>query len=154
MYESIHFGFKNMFLYQCVRVFIAFSILLVACKLQANTVQEPDNRWESSSKKGRFNVTISPQQPPIPIGRFHQWVITVKDKKMKPVSGAEIQIGGGMEQHGHGLPSQPLVTRYLGDGDYLAEGMLFNMSGEWTVLLEIKTPKRKDKVVFTIDLAF
>src|SRR4249920_3274177 len=30
---------------------------------------------------------------------------------------------GGMPQHGHGLPTRPVVSRELADGTYLMEGM-------------------------------
>ena len=34
-----------------------------------------------------------------------------------------------MPEHNHGFPTAPRVTENLGEGDYLLEGMRFNMGG-------------------------
>ena len=36
-----------------------------------------------------------------------------------------------MPEHGHGFPTVPEVTEYLGDGKYLVEGLKFSMPGWW-----------------------
>ena len=46
---------------------------------------------------------------------------------------AAITVDGDMPQHGHGLPTRPQVTKHLGNGDYLVEGMKFQMGGWWVV---------------------
>jgi hypothetical protein len=40
----------------------------------------------------------------------------------EPVENATIAVDGDMPEHGHGLPTCPQVTKYLGNGDYLVEG--------------------------------
>ena len=42
-----------------------------------------------------------------------------------------------MPRHGHGLPTKPRVTRPLGNGDHLVEGMKFNMGGWWVVKFRV-----------------
>ena len=55
--------------------------------------------------------------------------------------------------HGHGLPTQPQVTRYLGEGRYLIEGMKLNMAGDWILLFGIETPTLRDqaRLEFNVD---
>lgn len=53
-----------------------------------------------------------------------------------------------MPQHGHGLPTQPRVTRELADGVYQLDGMKFSMTGWWEVKLAIDGPRGADKVTF------
>ena len=59
-----------------------------------------------------------------------------------------------MAAHGHGLPSQPLVTQYLGEGKYLIEGILFNMAGAWTLVIAIKNDNMIDTAQFDMTLDF
>ena len=58
-----------------------------------------------------------------------------------------------MPQHGHGLPTKPRVTRALGHGDHLVEGMKFNMGGWWVVKFHVASATAgADSVVFNVKL--
>jgi hypothetical protein len=58
-----------------------------------------------------------------------------------------------MPQHGHGLPTKPRVTRALGNGDHLVEGMKFNMGGWWVVKFRVASSAAgADSVVFNLSL--
>jgi len=46
------------------------------------------------------------------------------------------------------------MTRYLGNGDYLVEGVLFNMAGKWTLQFLVQTPQQTDRVRFEFDVSF
>src|SRR5262245_47603862 len=79
---------------------------------------------------GRYVALLEPFQPLRP--RHMQTVrVSLRDAKGHAVDDAQISIEGGMPQHGHGLPTRPLVTRCLGDGIYEIEGVRFNMGGWW-----------------------
>jgi len=67
-----------------------------------------------------------------------------------PVTAARIAVDGGMPQHGHGLPTKPLIRRELSDGTYLLEGMKFSMTGWWEIKLALDTPQGADKVTFNV----
>ena len=69
-----------------------------------------------------------------------------------PVDSAVITIDGGMPQHGHGLPTKPRVTRALGHGDHLVEGLKFNMGGWWIVRFRINSATGADSLVFNLKL--
>ena len=53
-----------------------------------------------------------------------------------------------MPQHGHGLPTQPRVTRELAEGSYQLDGMKFSMTGWWELKLAITGPLGEDRVTF------
>ncbi len=57
-----------------------------------------------------------------------------------------------MPEHDHGLPTRPRVTRELGAGDYLVEGMKFHMHGAWQVTFAISTQEATDSVLFDVEL--
>ena len=78
-----------------------------------------------------FVVGYTPSVSPPPINQLHTWTIRVTTPDGRPVEGATITVDGDMPQHGHGLPTRPRVTRSLGDGQYLVEGMKFQMGGWW-----------------------
>ena len=65
---------------------------------------------------------------------------------------AEIVVNGGMPQHDHGFPTSPQVTEELGDGEYLVEGVKFNMAGWWEMTLAITANGQSDSITFNIVL--
>jgi len=60
---------------------------------------------------------------------MHSWILRLETLDGQPVRNAEITVAGGMPKHNHGLPTAPQVTRELGNGDYLVEGIKFQMAG-------------------------
>ncbi|MEX2454967.1 MAG: FixH family protein, partial [Rhodospirillaceae bacterium] len=98
-----------------------------------------------------FHVAIAPETAPVPVNRMHRWVLTVHTPDGKPVEGAAIAVEGGMPDHGHGLPTAPRVTKHLGEGRYLVEGVRFNMTGWWRLRFAIAGSAR-DSVSFNLDL--
>ena len=98
-----------------------------------------------------YRVTMSPAES-IKVGKLHSWNIQVVTADGKPVDSAKITVDGGMPQHGHGLPTRPLVTKQLGDGRHLVEGMKFNMGGWWIVKFEVASSQGSDVVTFNLKL--
>ena len=78
--------------------------------------------------------------------------ITVVDNAGLPVEGASMTIGGGMPQHGHGLPTRPRMTRAVAAGTYEIEGVRFNMGGWWEFKVTIATDRGEDTVTFNLSL--
>nr|WP_165614770.1 FixH family protein [Sinorhizobium alkalisoli] len=83
---------------------------------------------------------------------MHAWTVTLTDANGKSINRATIGIDGGMPQHGHGLPTAPAVTKSLGGGRYLIEGMKFNMPGWWEIDLAIDGPTGADTITFNVVL--
>jgi hypothetical protein len=110
----------------------------------------PVQRWQAGSEGGHFRGTLGPRQGPVRFGAFQDWVLTLLDTDGGAVYPARIGVGGGMPGHGHGLPTQPAVTDYLGDGRYRIEGMKLSMSGRWLLVFAIETPSARDRIVFDV----
>jgi hypothetical protein len=96
----------------------------------------------------KYVVAIHPLADPIAINQMHAWEVKVTSPAGDPVLRAQIDVDGGMPQHGHGLPTRPRVTKELGDGRYLVEGMKFSMTGWWELKLNVQSAGGADKVTF------
>lgn len=104
------------------------------------------------SNGGLYRAQLSPEAIPITVRQMHVWTVTLQTAAGAPVTQANIAIGGGMPQHGHGLPTAPQVTKNLGDGRYQIEGVKFNMRGWWTFELAVIGADGSDVVTFNIVL--
>ena len=99
-----------------------------------------------------FLVSYVSSQEVVPVNQMHQWTLHVETGDGQPVENAVIAVDGDMPQHGHGLPTHPQVTEYLGNGDYLVEGMKFQMGGWWVMDFTITSNGQKDAVHFNMML--
>lgn len=104
------------------------------------------------SKRGLFVVSYQSELQPLQINQLHAWVLHVEDSQGNAISGAEIEVDGGMPEHDHGLATKPRVTRELGNGDYRLAGLRFHMGGNWELLLTIKADGKTDSVVLKVTL--
>lgn len=103
------------------------------------------------SEQRRYVATLQPQQVVRP-RQLQTMRVAIVDGSGKGIDGASILVDGGMPQHGHGLPTQPKVTRNLGGGLYEIEGVRFNMGGWWEFKLAINGVAGADTVTFNFDL--
>ncbi len=127
---------------------LLLSAAVLAAASCATTPPELDLSLKRPTTDGKFVVALQPPATPPAINQIHSWTIRVADKDGNPVRQARIGVDGGMPQHGHGLPTRPRVTRELGDGSYLMEGMKFSMTGWWEIKLAIQAAESADKVTF------
>jgi hypothetical protein len=104
-----------------------------------------------ASVGGRYTAVLQPSQPLRP-RQMQTVMVVVTDSDGHTVDGATIAVDGGMPQHGHGLPTEPRVTRNLGNGAYEISGVRFNMGGWWEFSLDITSSAGSDKVTFNLDL--
>jgi hypothetical protein len=130
---------------------LAFA-LLTGCMMFAKPPQGLDYSRTRTSASGLYRATIRPQGDSIPHGKLHRWTLHLETAAGAPVDSVTIAVDGGMPQHGHGLPTKPRVTRELGDGDHLVEGMKFNMGGWWVVKFRVSAAAGQDSVVFNLKL--
>ena len=105
-----------------------------------------------ASEHGLYRAAIKPEGDSIPQGKLQKWTLHLDAANGSPVSAAKVAVDGGMPQHGHGLPTKPRVTRELGNGDYLVEGMKFNMGGWWVVKFRVSSTVGADSLVFNLNL--
>jgi len=85
------------------------------------------------------------------IDTLHSWTLHLETVDGKPVENATITVHGDMPGHGHGLPTKPIVSE-RSNGDYLVEGMKFQMTGWWYVDFGISGSKGSDTVRFNFIL--
>ena len=125
---------------------------LTGCMLFAKPPGDLDYSRTRVSEGRLYRATVHPQGDTIPQGRLHRWTLHLETTNGAPVDSAKIAVDGGMPQHGHGLPTKPRVTRVLGNGDHLVEGMKFNMGGWWVVKFRVNGEAGTDSLVFNLKL--
>ena len=103
------------------------------------------------SSSGLYTATLQPTESLRP-RKLQTVQVALTDAEGHSVDGAVITIDGGMPQHGHGLPTQPRVTKALGSGEYVIEGVRFNMGGWWELKLAIAGKEGADTVTFNLAL--
>src|SRR5688500_7726398 len=130
----------------------AFITLLSSCMLSSRAPQDLDYSRTRVSEAGIYRGTIRPQGDSIPQGRLQRWTLHLETVAGTAVDSASILVDGGMPQHGHGLPTKPVVTRHAGSGDHVVEGMKFNMGGWWVVKFRVSSPAGRDSLLFNIKL--
>ena len=128
--------------------FVLFVLFLGGCSSpstrspmagQTPAVTRPANlnlATTQASLGGKFTVSYKSDLDPVTINKLHTWTLHVADTAGKPLDNVTVAIVGGMFEHNHGMPTQPIVTP-LGGGDYRAEGMKFQMPGWWTVTVTV-----------------
>lgn len=129
-----------------------FAALLVGVSASATAGEQSGQQASWSSRGEEFRVRYSSKRQPIVINQIHGWVLHVETAGGEPVTDASIAVDGGMPEHDHGLPTAPEVTRNLGDGNYLVEGLRFHMNGYWELEFTITAGGETDTVVIPLTL--
>jgi hypothetical protein len=133
--------------------FLVAAALAGGCTHAAPPQAPADYPAERVSAQGAWRVSYKADPTPVPVHRLHAWTLHVARPDGSPVTGATINVDGDMPQHGHGLPTRPRVTRELGNGDYLVEGVKFQMGGWWVMDFEVTAAGRTDRVRFNLQLS-
>ena len=126
--------------------------LVTSCMMFSGAPKDLDYSRTRTSEAGVYRGTILPQGDSIPQGKLQRWTLHLETAAGVAVDSATIQVDGGMPQHGHGLPTKPAVTRHLGNGDHVVDGMKFNMGGWWVVKFRVSSPAGSDSLVFNVKL--
>ena len=102
------------------------------------------------SDNGVYRVSYVASSSVIPINQMHRWTLHIETADGQLVENATITVDGDMPEHGHGLPTRPQMTEYLGNGDYLIEGVKFQMGGWWVMDFSITANDQSDQVHFNL----
>jgi hypothetical protein len=121
------------------------SLFIAGC---STPPRDLDVSLDKPSTGGIYRVALLPPAQAPAVNQMHSWKVKLATTDGTPVHGARIAVDGGMPQHGHGLPTQPRVTRELADGTYQLDGMKFSMTGWWEIKLAIQGQPGADKVTF------
>jgi hypothetical protein len=131
---------------------LAAALLSQACMMFAKPPADLDYSSSRRTDSGLYRVTHSTESAVPPRGKLHRWTLHIETADGQPVDVATIKVDGGMPQHGHGLPTKPRVTKALGNGDHLVEGMKFNMGGWWEVKFRVESAAGPDSITFNLKL--
>lgn len=126
--------------------------LLIGCMVSGQAPRALDYSRTRTSESGVYRATITTPGDSIPTGKLQSWTLHLETVDGAPVDDASVNVDGGMPQHGHGLPTKPQVTRALGNGDHLVEGMKFNMGGWWVVKFRVSSTAGADSLLFNLKL--
>jgi hypothetical protein len=118
----------------------------------APTSPTPGLEQSGESRRGLYRVSLRPAEGEIPIGRIHDWIVSLEDSDGRPVEPTALSVDGGMPQHGHGFVTAPRVTRKLAPGTFLVEGVKFHMAGTWTLNLGISAAAGRDVMSLTVEV--
>ena len=132
---------------------IVAAVLLVAwAVLGFNMLATPERDYSTtrSSEQALYRMTIIPANDPIPINEIHTWILHLETPTGEIIENAQIAVDGDMPEHGHGLPTRPAVTQYLGNGDYRVEGLKFQMTGWWVMDFDITVDGKTDRASFNL----
>lgn len=99
-----------------------------------------------------YNVMYKSIGGQIRINRIHSWELTINDAAGQPVNDAMVTVVGDMPEHGHGLPTQPEITKVGAGGLYRVDGMKFTMPGWWVVTVSIMVDDVHDSVSFNLNI--
>jgi hypothetical protein len=144
------FSFRRMRTVTMLALLTAAS--LTGCMHSMKAPANLDYSRTRASEHGLYRAAIKPEGDSIPQGKLQKWTLHLDAANGSPVGAAKVVVDGGMPQHGHGLPTKPRVTRELGNGDYLVEGMKFNMGGWWVVKFRVSSTVGADSLVFNLSL--
>ena len=133
-------------------IIISVGVMSLRMARTSDIPSDLDYSTTRPSDKGLFNVSYTASTGTVPVNQMHQWTLHVESADGKPIEDATINVDGDMPQHGHGLPTSPRVTKYLGDGNYLVDGMKFQMGGWWLMDFTITANGKTDAVHFNMML--
>ena len=136
----------------CGLALVSAVLMGVMMKRVGDVPSDLDYSTTRTSDKGLFNVSYTASTGMVPVNQMHQWTLHVETADGQAVDNANIAVDGDMPQHGHGLPTKPRVTQYLGNGDYLVDGMKFQMGGWWLMDFTISANGQTDAVHFNMML--
>jgi hypothetical protein len=129
---------------------IAMNVMM--SRMNSEVPTDLDYSTTRTSDDGLFKVSYTASTGSVPVNEMHQWTLHVETADGQPVEDATIGVDGDMPQHGHGLPTQPRVTKNLGNGNYLVDGMKFQMGGWWLMDFTITADGATDAVHFNMML--
>lgn len=99
---------------------------------------------------GSFTVSWAPTPDPIALSEEFDLAITVAESGGGAPEGARLGVDATMPAHGHGMPVLPTVTESA-PGQWVAEGLLFQMAGDWVLEIVVETDTAVESASFAVD---
>ena len=112
-------------------MFILFSFLLACANEPVDSAIDYDLSTEVTSSGGAWTATWISDPAPIPFNEPFSLAFAGPDAGPDAAWALDVT----MPEHGHGMQVSPLLTP--GDGELMAEGLVFHMIGIWEMTLEV-----------------
>ncbi len=125
-------------------------MMLLPLLLLMGAAAPESQSWTSDS--GNLRASYASAVVPVPLNQIHTWVVHLETSDGAPVENAEVSVDGGMPAHNHGLATAPVVTAYLGNGDYRVDGLRFHMQGAWEMRVTVRQAGTSDRIVIPLNL--
>ena len=105
------------------------------------------------TEAGRYRVELMPENGHAPIAEIHSWSVRLTTRDGEAFVPLRLGLSGRMPGHGHGMQTEPRVTRQREDGAFVVEGMKFHMGGEWKLIVGVDGPVGMDTATFALKIA-
>ncbi len=113
----------------CLDMRIGF-ILLIFLSLALSNIAYSNVRLVNAAGLESLSATAYPVgYDLIPMNKIHTWELKLFQDDAN-IEGVKFNINGGMDAHGHALPTHPNVSE-VGEGIYRINGLKFQMPGLW-----------------------
>lgn len=109
--------------------------LALACGDKTDSAVPADEDARSAiTSGGSWTVRYTPDPDPVPGNEEFALDFLVEDDD-GPAAGTTMLLTADMPEHGHGMNQTPVLSG--ADGSFRADGMLFHMTGEWRLTVDV-----------------
>ena len=138
------------------------ALFLVACSdsnatntnkmvVSASTCQAPAC-YSVTSDGSSYLVLLKPSAGAIPVNNYFDLEAQVLGKNGQPLGFVvDFALDAGMPHHNHGMNVVPKISS-MGAGKFKIEGMMFHMSGQWTINLGILRGVMRERASLVVDV--
>ena len=115
--------------------------------------EELDGKTTALSNAGTYRGAWRTDPSPIPLNEGFSIDVWIEDPDDPALSLESISLAAdaAMPDHGHGMRTQPRVTRNE-DGSFRVDGMMFHMPGYWELYLDVLRGAIRERSQFAIEL--
>ncbi len=107
---------------------------------------------EGPSESGQYRISARPAAEPVELHQMHDWIVGIELTGESSEVPSAVHFDGGMPSHGHGFVTAPRVTKNLGGGEFLVEGVKFHMAGEWVIEITVTGRASADRVTLPLTI--
>ena len=117
----------------------------------AEPAAPPPGPRAQTTAEGHYFVVYEPRPDPIPLNQLFAVRVLVYDASdhTKRVRDVSVTVGAAMPEHNHGMNTQAMPMR-TADGDWVVDGMLFHMAGQWQLMIAVVTGMQVERATFDI----
>lgn len=107
---------------------------------------------EGLTEGGHYRIRARPAASPVTLHQMHDWIVGIELTGPSSEVPTALRFDGGMPAHGHGFVTRPRVTRNLGGGEFLVEGVKFHMPGAWVLQITVVGRTGSDRVTLPLTI--